>query len=89
MKFEISNSIEFAGHIVSDVGIRPDDRKYQAVADFPRPTNVLTLRAFLGLVQQLGSFIPDLLHMLSRMSGLLIKEGWHGFGYLSMNTISS
>ena len=64
-KFEIGTSIEFAGHIVSDQGIRPDDQKYTAVADFPRPTSVSTVRSFLGLAQQLGSFIPDLSHMLS------------------------
>ena len=72
-KFEINNSIEFAGHIVSDIGIRPDDKKYQAVADFPRPFNVSTLRSFLCLAQQLSSFIPDLSHMLSRIRGLLTK----------------
>ena len=73
-KFEIGASIEFAGHIVSDKGIRPDDEKYKAVTDFPRPTSVSTLRSFLGLAQQLGSFIPDLSHMLARMR-LLLKKG--------------
>ena len=72
-KFEINNSIEFAAHIVSDIGIRPDDKKYQAVSDFSWPINVSTLRSFLGLAQQLGSFIPDLSHMVSRMRGLLTK----------------
>ena len=42
--------------------------------DFPRPGITSDLRSFLGLAQQLGAFIPDLSHMLSRMR-LLLKKG--------------
>ena len=73
-KFEIGSTIDFAGHIISNMGIRPNDDKYKAVTDFPRPTNTSDLRSFLGLAQQLGAFIPDLSHMLSRMR-LLLKKG--------------
>ena len=62
-KFEIGSKIDFAGHIISDQGIRPNDDKYKAVTDFPRPTNTSDLRSFLGLAQQLGAFIPDLSHL--------------------------
>ena len=44
------------------------------MTDFPRSTNTSDLRSFLGLAQQLGAFIPDLSHMLSRMR-LLLKKG--------------
>ena len=33
-KLELGSSINFAGHIISDKGIRPDDKKYRAVKDF-------------------------------------------------------
>ena len=73
-KFEIGSTIDFASHIISNMGIRPNDDKYKASTDFSRPTNTSDLRSFLGLAQQLGAFIPDLSHMLSRMR-LLLKKG--------------
>ena len=73
-KFEFRSTLDFASHIISDQGIRPNDDKYKAVTDFPRPNNTSDLRSFLGLAQQLGAFIPDLSHMLSRMR-LLLKKG--------------
>ena len=48
-KLELGKEITFAGHIISQAGIRPDDSKYQAIAEFPTPTNVSQLRSFLGL----------------------------------------
>ena len=41
--------ISFAGHIVSQFGIRPNDSKYKAIAEFLTPENVSQLRSFLGL----------------------------------------
>ena len=73
-KIEIGSTLDFAGLIISDQGIQHDDDNYKAVRDFPRPGNTCDLRSFLGLVQQLGPFIPDLSHMLSRMR-LLLKKG--------------
>ena len=51
-KFEMGNSIHFAGHVISDSGIRPDDDKFAALRNFQQPTNVKELRSFLGLVTQ-------------------------------------
>ena len=66
--------MEFAGHMISATGIRPDDKKYDAIKNFPRPTDIKSLRAFCGLAVQLGSFIPYLSHMLARMRKLLTKD---------------
>ena len=65
--------ITFAGHTVINSGIRPDDSKYKAMAEFPTPTNVSQLRSFLGLANQLASFIPDLAHMTANLRPLLKK----------------
>ncbi|XP_060183089.1 uncharacterized protein LOC132613046 [Lycium barbarum] len=37
------------GHIVSDEGIKVDDRKIEAVKNWPPPTTALEVRSFLGL----------------------------------------
>ena len=61
-KLEMGRSIQFAGHIVSDTGIRPDEEKYSAIRNFPRPKNVTDLRSFLGLANQMASFL-SLIHI--------------------------
>ena len=42
-KLELGSRINFTGHIISDKGIRPDDEKYKAVKEFPRPKNLKDL----------------------------------------------
>ena len=69
-KLELGNRIQFAGHIISDEGIQPDEDKYKAIKDFPRPKNLKDTRAFLGSANQLGAFIPDLAHMTSPLRPL-------------------
>ena len=41
--------------------------------DFPSPTDVTSLKSFLGLANQLGPFLPDLAHASSRLYKLLGK----------------
>lgn len=52
--------VKFLGVIVSADGMRPDPDKTRAVQDMKEPTNVSELRSFLGMVNQLGKFIPNL-----------------------------
>ena len=73
-KLEMGKKIHFAGHIISDEGIQPDEEKYAAISKFPRPKSVKDLRSFLGLAQQLASFVPDLAHMTSTLRPLLKKD---------------
>ena len=72
-KFKMGNEIEFAGHIISDTGIKPDEKKFAAIRQFPTPTCIKDVRALFGLANQLGSFIPDLAHMTSAIRPLLKK----------------
>ena len=72
-KLEMGKLIHFAGHIISDEGIQPDEEKYTAISRFPQLNSVRDLRSFLGLAQQLASFIPDLAHMMSTLCPLLKK----------------
>ena len=73
-KLQVGRSIHFAGHIIADTGTRPDEAKYQAIEKFPRPEDTKDLRSFNGLATQLGNFIPDLSHMLSKLRPLLKKD---------------
>ena len=66
--------LQFAGHIISDGGIRPDDEKFTALRDFKRPENIKELRSFLGLVTQFGAFAPDSACLTSHLRQLLQKD---------------
>ena len=73
-KLEISHSISFAGHIVSNKGITPDPNLTTTNKDFPTPTNISELRSFMGLANQLASFIPVLAHYTSKIRKLLSQK---------------
>jgi hypothetical protein len=45
-----------------------------AIAKFPVPTDLTSLRGFLGLVNQLGIFLPDLAHLTVDLRQLLKKD---------------
>ena len=72
-KLSIGQEIKFAGHVISSEGVKPDGDKVKALSDFPAPLNITDLRSFIGLANQLGSFVPDLTHMMLRMRQLLKK----------------
>ena len=48
--------LKFLGHIIDQTGIQPDPEKISAVVEMDAPTNVLELRRFIGMVNQLGKF---------------------------------
>lgn len=58
-KFHMDKLV-FMGHVLSSRGIGPDQTKVDAVREFREPLNVLEVRSFLGLVNCMGRFIPDL-----------------------------
>jgi len=62
----------YLGHIISSAGISPNPEKVRAVCDFHVPTNVRTVREFLGIAGYYRRFIPNFakiagpLHSLTR-----------------------
>ena len=53
------DSVEYLGHRIDAQGIHATDSKLAAVTQAPEPTNVQELRAFLGLMNYYGKFIPN------------------------------
>ena len=53
-------AVKFCGFILSANGIEADPEKVRAIADFPTPANITDLRSFMGLVNQLTEFTPDI-----------------------------
>ena len=70
--------IEYLGHKLSRKGIQPTQGKVTAITQAEAPTNVKTLRAFLGLINYYGKFLPNLASTLSPLSDLTKKDNiWH------------
>ena len=56
-KFEFcSREIEFAGFRITETGVKPLAKYLDAVAKFPRPTNITDVRSFFGLICQLSHY---------------------------------
>ena len=71
---DYGSRLKFAGFVVSDKGVTADPDKVSAIPDFPTPKNVTEIWSFLGLVQQLSQFAPDLAHMTVAIRSLLKKN---------------
>ena len=73
-KLEIGQSVVFAGYDITKDGVKPAPKRTEGISNFPVPKNVSELRSFLGLVNQLGIFIPDLAHVTNDLRALLKKN---------------
>ncbi|XP_062704672.1 uncharacterized protein K02A2.6-like [Aedes albopictus] len=66
--------IKYLGLIVNENGIRPDPTKIEAIVHMPAPTNVSTLRSFLGAVNFDGKFVREMHQLRHPLDNLLKKD---------------
>ncbi|XP_064081863.1 uncharacterized protein LOC135198221 [Macrobrachium nipponense] len=60
-KFTVAETrVNFCGFTLSEEGIAADPGLVAALQDFPTPSNLTDLRSFMGLVNQLAEFTPDI-----------------------------
>lgn len=70
--FEVS--IEYLGYEINEFGIRPGQRKINAVLNFPTPKNVHQIRQFLGLSSYFRKFIKNHALIVQPLCQLLKKN---------------
>lgn len=68
------SSVTFMGHKITPAGLEVDEAKVRAVSQFATPENVSQLRSFLGMVNFLAKFIPNMSETLHPLHNLLKKD---------------
>ena len=58
------SSVEFLGHVINTEGIQPTQNKVKVITNYPTPTIIKDLKAFLGLVNFYGRFILMASHIM-------------------------
>ena len=67
------NSLKYLGYIVDVHGIHPDPAKVEAITKFPAPKDIKGIRRFLGMVDQLAKFVPNIADKTKPLRELLMK----------------
>ncbi|XP_053395598.1 uncharacterized protein K02A2.6-like [Mercenaria mercenaria] len=66
--------ISYCGHDIDVSGLWKSQAKIGAILDTPRPTNVSSLRSYLGLLMYYHRFLPDISTVVKPLNELLEKN---------------
>ena len=70
--------IAYVGHLLTKDGLKPDPEKIGAVQAMTKPSNTKELKKFLGFIQYLAKFLPNLPKVSAPLRKLLEKNtAWH------------
>ena len=72
--------IKFLGHLVNEFGIRPDEKKVEAVSAWPVPKNVTQLKSFLGLCAYERRYIQNFSDIAKPLYDLTRKRAKYSWG---------
>ena len=67
------SAVDYLGHVFSGSGMAPDPKKIQAVLQLPEPTDVTTLRHFLGLASYYRRYIHQFSDIAAPLNQLTQK----------------
>ena len=66
--------VTFFGAEYSALGMHPDPKKVQGITEMTAPTDKQQLQSFLGMVNYMGTFIPNLSHHTELLRAILKKD---------------
>ena len=68
-------SVSFLGHVVSEYGIATDPKKIEAIQEWPVPSSIREVRAFVGLAGYYRRFVPQFAAIARPLHALVGKGG--------------
>ena len=70
--------VPYIGHLLTCDGLKPDPKKVAAIKMMPEPTDVQSVKRFLGMVNYLSKFLPHLSTITEPLRRLEDKDvEWH------------
>ncbi|CAI5464762.1 unnamed protein product [Closterium sp. Yama58-4] len=69
----LQDRLEFLGHITSADGVEIDPKKIATIQAWHAPTNLTELQSFLGFVNYVRRFVPDMAKLTAPVTDLLRK----------------
>ena len=74
----LTSKVPYIGHVLTSNGLKPDPSNVRAVEEMPSPADKPALLRFLGMVNYMCKFIPNLADLTQPLRELLHKEmEWH------------
>ena len=70
----LQDKVFFLGHIVSASGIEPDPAKVDKIQSYPTPTDVTSVRSFLGLASYYRRLVPNFAKISAPIHQLMRKD---------------
>ena len=81
-------TLDYLGHKFSSQGMSPSPDKIKAISEMKAPSDVTELRRYLGIVNYLGGYIPNLSQIEQPLNELLKKESVWTWGEKQRNAFA-
>jgi len=88
----LGSEIELLGHKVSNLGIKPLEKNIKAITQFPIPTKVKDVRAFIGLTSYYRKYIKNFAKIACPLTDLTKKDNkfhWDKSQDIAFNTLKN
>jgi hypothetical protein len=70
----LRREVSYLGHVIGQTGVRPNEKRIEAVKEYPRPKTTRELKGFLGLARYYWRFIPNFSRIAKPLTELLKKD---------------
>jgi hypothetical protein len=69
----LRTEVNYLGHQITELGVRPNPHKVAAIEQFPTPTDAKKLKTFCGMISYYRLFLPNCSKIASPLYKLLKK----------------